>query len=96
VGTKDIVDVASEDIIRKYIKKFNDERGSNSYSQRDLLKYLITRMDDVDVKLDNHITTNQGRLSIVETTISNLKYMFGVLLVAVLGVFGMVFVMMVA
>ena len=49
----------------------------------------------LDLQMSNHITEIEHRLTKMETTIKNLKWIVGILLVGVIGIFGMVFVMMV-
>jgi len=81
--------------IDKLIEKFNKMNGgSNNYSQRDLLKYLITRIDELDGKLentngklDNHITHLSQRITAIETCISNFKWIFGAVAVCIFGLF---------
>lgn len=85
------------------IEKFNKlNGGSNNYSQRDLLKYLISRIDEIDNKvdgtnnkLDNHISHLSQRVSVVETCIGNYKLILGFIVSLVIGIFGMMFVTMV-
>jgi len=82
------------DNIEDLIKKFNDTNGNRNYTTRDLLKYIIGRIDDFDSKLDginlrldNHITTNESRLTAIETTISNIKWAFGGIGVSLVAIF---------
>ena len=81
--------------IEELIKRFNKSNGNGNYSQRDLLKYLITRIDDIDAKvdstnnkLDNHITTLSNRVTSIETSIDNFKWFFGggIILAIIVGI----------
>jgi len=87
------------DGIQELIKRFNDTNGNKDYSQRDLLKYLITRIDDLDTKidstnnkLDNHITTLTSRVTSIETSIDNFKWFFGggIILAIIVGIVSIV------
>lgn len=70
--------------IDELIERFDRVNGNSRYSEKDLLKYLISRVDDIDdkinkanEKLDNHVTTISQRITSIETSISNFKWFFG-------------------
>ena len=79
--------------IEDLVKAFNRANGDKRYSERDLLKYLISKIDILDGKidetnhkLDNHITTISERLAKIETTISIFKWLSGFFISALLGI----------
>ena len=83
----------SENKIDELIKRFDRTNGNLNYSERDLLKYIVSRMDDIDDKvdvtngkLDNHVTHISQRLTIIETCISNFKWIFGIISVAIISI----------
>lgn len=70
--------------IDELIKRFDETNGNRQFTTRDLLKYIIGKIDDLDDKiddtngkLDNHITTISSRITAIETSISNFKWFFG-------------------
>lgn len=79
------------DNIDDLIKLFDKSNGNKDYTQRDLLKSIVsrmerfeTKMDGIDDKLgatnrklDNHITSLSERIASIETTISNFKFLIG-------------------
>jgi len=82
--------------IKELVEKFNDANGNRKYSERDLLKYIISRLDILDSnidkvkgslnnKIDNHITTNENRLTKVETNLGNIKWMTRALITGIIG-----------
>lgn len=79
--------------IDKLIEKFNKMNGgNNNYSQRDLLKYLISRIDELDnklestnLKLDNHINHLSQRITAIETCISVYKWILGIIMVGIVS-----------
>lgn len=38
-------------MIREIVEKFNRENGNTSYTQKDLLIYLVTKVDGIDTRL---------------------------------------------
>lgn len=84
--------------IEELIKRFDIANGNRTFTQKDLLKYIIGRIEDIDKKIDdvnmgltnkidNHITSNENRMTAIETTISNIKWIFGGIGVALLAIF---------
>jgi len=53
------------------------------------------RLDSIDIKLDNHITHIEHRLTLIESNIKNIKWIYAILLASVIGIFSMIFVQMV-
>jgi len=74
----------SNDRINELIRRFNEINGNGKYSQKDLLKYIIGKLDNLNDKidetngkLDNHVNTISQRITAIETLISNIKWLFG-------------------
>lgn len=71
----------SDGRIDNLIEKFDKMNINTNYTQRDLLKYLISKVDDLEDKMDdivnNHINTLTRDVASIKTTISNFKWFFG-------------------
>jgi len=48
------------------------------------------RLDEIDNKLGNHITTIEHRLTKIETNSRNMKWILGLIFVVMVGIFGTV------
>lgn len=66
--------------------------GNREFTQRDLLKYIIAKIDDLsdkldvtNLKVDNHINYVEGRITRIETTMSNVKWICGFLIIGIIG-----------
>jgi len=73
------------DDIDKLIKMFHEKNGNANYSQRDLLKYIISKLDILDDKIDNHISHSLERISKLETTMSNSKWILGFIITGIVS-----------
>ena len=51
-------------------------------------------LNKLDTSINNHVNHIEHRLTQMETTLKNMKWMIGFLLTAVLGMFGMVLVIL--
>ena len=73
--------------IEELIKRFDRENGNKAFTEKDMLKYLISRTDGIDDKIDKHIISNENRITAIETTISNIKWAFGGIGMALIAIF---------
>jgi len=75
---------------------------SDDFSIRDLfvnIKDEFKRHDkwlnNLDDKMDNHVTHIEHRLTEIETTLKNFRWILGILFTLVVGIFGMMFIQLV-
>ena len=59
------------------------------------LERLNDKCEDIDIKLDNHLQHTEGRLTGIETTLKNSRWILGFLITVVLSIFGMIFITMI-
>lgn len=54
------------------------------------LKSHNNRLDEIDLKLDNHVTNIEHRLTKIETNYKNMKWILGLIFVVLVGILGTV------
>lgn len=69
-----------------------DNNGWSEWSRHVLaeLKNHSKRLDDLDNKMDNHITHIEHRLTKMESNSKNVKWILGLIFTLLVGIFGIV------
>jgi len=69
-----------------------DENSWPEYAQHVLreLKRHDKWLESLDTNLNNHVNTLEHRITVIETNLKNIKWILGIMLGSVLGIFSMV------
>jgi len=65
--------------IRKAVKEFKEENGNDNFSTKDLLMYIVHRVDNLPC--EPHV----ARITGVESTLKSMKWAIGLLLTVILS-----------